>query len=439
MHKKILNTSITGERGVALIHQRILEMGHLWHPYGQVEAGVDGLIELRIPETSEATNAIIQVQSRATEKSFDNETDSTFEYRCSEADLSYWLQGNCPIILIRSRPNSNEIYWKNLKAYFSTPELKAKRKVIFDKEGDRFDKDASRALLDLAVPVSVGLSIPVPKSPEMLYSNLVPIRILRPELFVGSTRLRNREEAWAAVNRDGITDKEWILSSNSNIVSFRDLGLPLWSNITDSVERHESKEWFNAADILIQNEARELLRRCVSVFLDRRGLIYSKTAHCYYFKPSKDLRAYEYDYSGITNETSREVFGPHGYKKAISFYRHSAVSIEIEILDGAWYLILTPTYYFTFDGHREDKFREVRLSKMRRLDRHAAVFGQLVMWQRFFVEGDSLFAERYPFLEFGELLTANSELTIPDSYWQNCDANKDVVPEDFELDLFETN
>ena len=32
---------------------------------------------------------------------FQAETDNSFEYRCEQKDLDYWLRGNVPVILIR--------------------------------------------------------------------------------------------------------------------------------------------------------------------------------------------------------------------------------------------------------------------------------------------------------------------------------------------------
>ena len=44
-------------------------MGFLWNPTG-LEAGIDGYIEIRDDATSEVTNCIIQVQSKATSSPF---------------------------------------------------------------------------------------------------------------------------------------------------------------------------------------------------------------------------------------------------------------------------------------------------------------------------------------------------------------------------------
>src|ERR1039458_2415978 len=96
--KRITKNSLLGEQGIALIHQRVLEMGYLWYPTGGLEAGIDGLIELRDPVTGAVRNSIVQVQSKATDSSFEGETDNGFFFVCDERDLDYWLNGNAPVI-----------------------------------------------------------------------------------------------------------------------------------------------------------------------------------------------------------------------------------------------------------------------------------------------------------------------------------------------------
>jgi len=54
---------------------------------------------------------IVSVQSKATDGSFKGETDSELTYTCKERDLRYWLRWNLPVILVYSRPKSNEAYW----------------------------------------------------------------------------------------------------------------------------------------------------------------------------------------------------------------------------------------------------------------------------------------------------------------------------------------
>lgn len=157
--KKIHGNSIIGQRGINLIERKILEMGYVWYPSGGIEAGIDGIIEIRDPDTGEASNAIIQVQSKATAKSFQAETSEGFDYLCEERDLNYWLQGNAPVILIVSRPDTAEIYWVSIKDYFRDVSLRKTRKVHFNKQRDKFDQTCRTALALLAVPQGIGIFI----------------------------------------------------------------------------------------------------------------------------------------------------------------------------------------------------------------------------------------------------------------------------------------
>ncbi|HYE75863.1 MAG TPA: DUF4365 domain-containing protein, partial [Blastocatellia bacterium] len=162
--KKISHSDIIGQQGINLIENVVLQMGFLWYPTGGVEAGVDGFIEIRDAESGEVTNCTIQVQSKATNGDFTAEIETGFTYICAERDLNYWLQGNAPVILVVSRPNSNEAYWVSIKDYFNTTERIKARKIHFDKKQHRFDVNAKRALVLLALPKDAGIYFaPPPK------------------------------------------------------------------------------------------------------------------------------------------------------------------------------------------------------------------------------------------------------------------------------------
>src|ERR1051326_1377731 len=113
--KKIHLNSVIGQQGINSIERIVLAMGFVWYPTGAMEAGIDGIIEIRDANSGEVTNSIIQVQSKATKGPFQAETADGFDYLCEEKDLEYWLCGNAPVILIRSRPDTNEAYWISIK------------------------------------------------------------------------------------------------------------------------------------------------------------------------------------------------------------------------------------------------------------------------------------------------------------------------------------
>src|SRR3954453_5319562 len=152
MSKKITNNSILGQRGVNLLEQCVLAMGFVWHPTNQaVEAGIDGYIELRNPESEQALNLIVAAQSRAL-TDFSGETADSFTYTCKERDIDYWLQGNLPLILVVSRPDTREAFWVNVRQYFGDLAARQSRKVVFSKARDRLDVTARSRFFDIARP-----------------------------------------------------------------------------------------------------------------------------------------------------------------------------------------------------------------------------------------------------------------------------------------------
>jgi len=122
MAKKYTKSQITGGHGASLIAERVFSMGHVYQATGDLEAGIDGYIEIRDPETEEATGLTVAVQSKATAGRVTAETNERFEYLLDERDLDYWLSGNLPVLLVVSRPQSGEAYYKSIKEYFSSGE-----------------------------------------------------------------------------------------------------------------------------------------------------------------------------------------------------------------------------------------------------------------------------------------------------------------------------
>ncbi len=130
--KVIAQTTITGQQGVNLVERVVMEMGFVWYPTGSVEAGIDGFIELRDKTSEQVMNTLIAVQSKAVSGEFQNETPSGLDFYCTERDLDYWMKGNVPVVLVVSRPKTNEAYWVSVKDYFRDSERRASRKVHFD-------------------------------------------------------------------------------------------------------------------------------------------------------------------------------------------------------------------------------------------------------------------------------------------------------------------
>jgi hypothetical protein len=414
MAKKIRYTDIIGQRGINLIERVVLDIGYLWYPTN-LEAGIDGIIEIRDPVTGIVTNSIIQVQSKATEQPFQAETENSFEYLCNERDLDYWINGNAPVILVRSRPSTNEAYWISIKNYFVDPARRNARKITFDKSVNRFDSSCKGQLASLAIPSDSGIYLsPLPRK-ELLASNLLPISSLPTHIYRASTDFRSRHAVWDKLrNIKDHPTSDWVLYEDA-IISFHDLGEEPWTHIS---KRGSSKRGDTSGWVLSPNPTRQvfvqLLNRCLSEKVGRLGLRWSRNKECYFVRPSPNLSEKKFG--------RRTIFGPHMYKKdknRIAYYRHSAFESQFYCFEREWYLEITPTYYYTRDGYYLDGFYEERLKGIKRLERNSAVIGQLAMWADFLCQQQTkdLFSEPYPFLQFGALQGFEVDFGIYDNVW----------------------
>jgi hypothetical protein len=438
--KKIHRNSVVGEQGVNLIQRIVLKMGHMWYPTGGVEAGIDGYIEIRDATTGEVTNSIVQVQSKAGPSFFRAETGTSFDFRCDERDLDYWLQGNAPVILVVSRPESDEAYWVSIKDYFRDPAARAARKVRFDKERDRFDEGCKDALISLAVPKDAGLYFAPPPKQETLYSNLLRVSRFPERLYVARTDYRTGQDVRAKLDEmDAREEREWFAKYKS-IVSFNDLSEWPWDEICErgTVEAFDSEEWAYSEDPDARGDFVQLLNRCLGAKAYALGLRYDKDHRCNYFKATRNLGDRKLSYKSVVNETTRTVFKRYAKKgnpNETAYYRHSAFEGRFKRFDGTWYLEITPTYHFTRDGWRPSAFYEDNLTGIKQLETNQALLGQTVMWAEYLSRDGDLFEPKYPLLEFDELATFGLAAGIDEDAWRRDDeaGNEEDAPEGLAL------
>lgn len=422
LSKKIHHNSFIGQKGVNLIEKITLDMDFLWYPSPAMEAGIDGIIEIRDAASGEVTNSIIQVQSKATENAFQSETAQGFDYLCEAKDLEYWLRGNAPVILVRSRPDTNEAYWVSLKDYFKDPEKRRARKIHFDKQKDRFDVSSKSALMTLAMPRDAGIYFAPPPKKETLFSNLLRVSNYPDNIYTAQTMLSDRRDVWAAFERmNANVGPQWTVKSKT-IISFIDLDAEPWSKVCEigTLESHDARLWAYSSDPDRRRVFVELLNYCLRAKARELNLVFnlkfSRGSEFYYFGATPDLRTRRVHYQSITNKTSRDVFRAYPNHRNPRYYRHSAFGGKFQLHDDTWYLEITPTYYFTYDGHRLDRFYEDRLKGIKRLESNAAVLGQVVMWGAYLSRKDSLLPS-YPFLEFDQLMSFDIECGINEEEW----------------------
>ena len=424
--KTISEQAFIGQRGVNLIEQRLLAMGYAWHAgNASLDAGIDGYIELRDPATGAARALLLQVQSKATSRPWVGETDTSLEYVCGERDLAYWLQGNAPVILVVSRPDTGEAYWVPVRGYFADPARRKARKVVFDKQRDAFDARARDALLALAVPADAGYYGAPPPVEEPIYSNLLRVTQLPPRVYTAQVTTADRQAFKQQLQAAGVRDIRWVLRGG-RLLTVLDPSAPAWRGVVDrgTVEEHAGTEW-GAADERARRDDfydfADLLGRCLSTRLRRLGVRYSDEDRYYHFEATPDLKPLRLTYRSIQKGTARVVFNRYATKRGDvvrEWYRHSAFAGRFLRYDGAWFLEIVPDYHFTSDGRQPLRFAESKRSGIKVLERNGTVLGQVVMWAELLRPdlGD-LFSDPDPHLGFGDLERFTLDVGVNEGSW----------------------
>jgi hypothetical protein len=422
-------------------------MGFVWNPL-HLEAGIDGIIEVRDSATAEVSNCIIQVQSKAGASYFKAETPTSFEFICDERDLDYWLRGNAPVVLVVSRPENDEAYWVAIKEYFRDPNRRKTRKITFDKSANRFNATSREPLARLAMPVDSGLYLPALPCAETLASNLLPLTDFPKRLFRASTKLRFPTQVWDLLNKHHREPAaEWVMH-NSMLYSFHDLTFEPWKAVclAESTENLATSQFAFSDNRDERYVFSRILHICFGQLMHRHGIRFSRDKDHYYFKATPDLK--EKKVGGLS------VFKGFESKKIpgrIAYYRHRAMKHRFVRFEREWYVEITPSYHFTQDGLKLSRFFEERLKGIKQFERQNKVhLRQVRLWESVIrqtyqtvpapaadVRQKSLFGfddepteekiEPYPHLTFGELVEFAVDWGIPESVWlpQSGDADSD--------------
>lgn len=413
MAKKIDASAHIGDAGIALIHQLVNDMGFVWHAR-TIDAGIDGMIELRDPTTGAVCNRHLLVQSKASELRFPGENERSFTFQCKEPDINYWMRANQPVLLICSHPSTRQAWWVHVQPWFSDPARRASRRITFDKVAQRLDPAAAPRWFDLADPHGFAHVPRADDRPERLDSNLLEVTHV-PDLIFSAKCAAAPGEIIQTSRQHGAVRLDWV-RRNGRLYTVRppdEIGLA--TVLSGAADVHEAATWVQSGNadqhrLYVQLLQAALRQRCIADLLRHREKYYL------YFRATRNLS--DRSLRGKAGR-SRKVFYGHVVKKTreINYYIHAAVNTRWIDLDGSWFCILSPTLHYTIDGERESAFASELLAGRKRLDKNLAVLGQVQMWARYLRGEEHLLADRDDTLEFGDLLGFDAERGIDDKRW----------------------
>jgi len=298
--KKVTQGQITGQKGENLIERIVLDMEFIWRSTGGTfDTGIDGRIELRNARTGEPLHREVRVQSKGY-AAYTRETETSFEFLCNAADIDYWMRSAEPVILVCSHPNDpqvHQVWFRCVTDWFADKERRAARKVIFDKEADRFDASCGALLLNLANSHEPAAPYLPPPPPEHVLSNLFPITEYPRTLWSVETDATKRAHVASTYVDAQIPDPDWdFVLHDRRVYTLRD---PRTTSVrrfadTSTVEAHPSSDWSHSDDSDRRALWVQLLRRSLEHQL-RPMLRWHEGDRLFYFPGPKPLKNLEVD------------------------------------------------------------------------------------------------------------------------------------------------
>jgi hypothetical protein len=212
MSKRITDSQILGELGETAIKKLVLEMHFIYDHRGRLEAGTDGIIELRDPKSDVPLGKLLGVQVKSTENGrYSRETERNFEYLLKPDDLTYWRSSNIPVIIVVWRQLDSSAYWKDVTDCVKGEE----RRLKFDKDADVFDARCADRLGALTIDRRTpGVYLPPLNQGEEAIINLLRIK-LPDEIFLASSPFGNGRDAIPELVKHDNTRFDWVIAKGA--------------------------------------------------------------------------------------------------------------------------------------------------------------------------------------------------------------------------------
>ncbi|MGO3932189.1 DUF4365 domain-containing protein [Rhodopseudomonas pseudopalustris] len=420
MTKKITSSQLLGEIGETSVRLRFLHIGFQFDGRSRLEAGVDGIAE--VMDKGKPLARMIAVQVKATEAArYTSEDETSFSYLLRSTDLAYWRGSNLPVIIVLYRKSDDTFYWKEIAGKVDDDD----RRLQFDKIVDVLDERAVDRLAALTVPkAGFGYYVPPIGGGEDALVNILPVQYPS-ELFVSSTPYTPKKAA--AILLEGDEPRfDWAIKGET-FWSFSDPRESVCRHIVDPDQVEAIATSFLAfhEDSHERNNFSFLLRKTLDHQF-RKDLSWDKERKIYYARAFSENTPRSFSYGASKKRTSTEIVNVSENKiekSKIDFVRHHAFIPRFELLYDQWYLIVSPTYFFTTNGFIPHSYPSALLAGKKRLDNSASLRGQVIMWHRFLTQSErdqeSLFATPAPEqrLRFGEPPTVTLSTRVPEDVW----------------------
>ena len=441
MTKTVTDAQLIGRQGETFVSTRANAMGFMFSRYGPLEAGIDGFLEIRDPEKGSATGQLVAVQVKTRKGgSYTAETDSGFEYLMDESDVAYWQGCNLPVVVVLVHLEQGTAYWKST----DTGKGLGKRRLYINKAKDVFDVNARDEIANLCIVKSgFGTWFPPLKIGEDGHMNMLEV-VFPEKIYVASSPYKTgRHALHDLLNHEERPPDDWIIRGRQ-FMSFRDpIDGPL-SYIVDigAVETVDTEDVVFPEEEADEHIIIDLIRRTLIAQLDG-SLAYSRSQRAFYFPAIPETIEFTYQYKSLKQRTSANVVKKYEKNDKIKYVRHHAFEPRFWRIGNKWFLSITPTFVFTWDGFRPDRFAASRLAGKKQREYQAALTGQFMMWSYLLVdekeeETKELFNPKLDsdhVLQFRPLKSLLLSRGVPDELWRSNEPELPDIMNQRKLDL----
>lgn len=274
---------------------------------------------------------------------------------------------------------------------------------------------------------------------EESFANLIELRSFPATLYLAPTTIANKKNIWDKINKTtvpGTNDRAantWTLHENM-IYSFTDPRDCQLKTVIDTgaIEQFETREWSDSTDSKRRRLFVQLLNTALKHDLEMQQVRYFRDQDVYAFLGWPDQPPRKLKYTSLRVRSTVTVVAHYERENKegkISYYqRHGAFQGRFRYLGNKWYLEITPTYRFTYNGKDQVWYYESLLSGIKRLERNRSVLSQLLVWQAVLrapltdaqsarlLEFEPLVSMTFPSNVNEETLTALDEVTFPPTF-----------------------
>jgi hypothetical protein len=369
MSKIILDSHITGDRGVAAFHAYCANHYPfiLWRSETVNDFGIDGEVELTSKNANgklEATGEILKVQIKSTSKGsyIHKEDDDSFEFRPRQEDVEYWNKHKLDVVLVIFDDRTNKLYCKKIlkidEGYFrkNIPITIGKKENILSIGENKFLEKFSYIFKQ-----RINHDIH-----EKLSTNIFKFTNLPKFIYQFEAKIDNAKEIF---NKFESTKRPIFLFQSKKIHTF--FNPNAFPGFRDEVIEYSSKKELIVRELLKDKDSRRLVAELMNLEFKQlcynEKISFNKQYGRYFFlikgKTFNSRVEYYDSKSGKRKDTHRTVVAFKEYKTR-NFYRHFAFETKFIVNDEGFFMVINPQYLFTNNGFNplEDKSEITKLT-----------------------------------------------------------------------------